>query len=99
MGTKLLQERQEVGSVSSVDGIAACTLLIGIFPATTQGKHPLRHGEKVDVLKVQAIQIVLLHKVRHGLNESSAVICSSDSSGEILGSGPTTDGKYGFRVL
>lgn len=52
-----------------------------------------------DLLKVNTIEIVLLHKTHNGSRERGTVISRTDGGGEVLRASPATDGEQRFSAL
>ena len=52
-----------------------------------------------DVLEVNTIEVILLDKTHHSIHESGTVVSRTNSSGEVLRAGPTTNGEHRFGTL
>lgn len=58
-----------------------------------------RRKTQGNALKIDTIEVVLCHQVRHGLDKGSAVLSRANACGKIPGACPTANGHQGFHIL
>lgn len=59
----------------------------------------MAEGIRENALKVNTIEVVLRHQVRHGLDKGGAILSRTNTCGKIPGACPTAYGHKGFHIL
>jgi hypothetical protein len=100
---KLLEEFEEIRRVIDAKGIATSTLPAGILPAVeNQGRLGLAHEFEVTsihLLDLDAINVILMSKICHGLDKCGPVFRGGNARREPNTSEPTSNSNMGCDTL
>lgn len=100
---KLLEEIEEIGRVADTNGIATGTLPARILPAVgNKGQLGLVHEleiTSINLLELNAINIVLMNKICHGLDKCCPVFRCGNARREPNTPKPASNSNMGCNTL